>query len=68
MTCSGNKRSLNFVYFEIMLLHVLVFVEGVTVVGNRTFGVSIDDLLRKSDGCEVPPIVTTIVEYIEKHG
>lgn len=42
--------------------------DGVTVVGNKTFGVSIDDLLRKSDGCEVPPVVTTIVEFLEKHG
>lgn len=38
------------------------------MVGNKTFGVSIDDLLRKSDGCEVPPVVTTIVGFLEKHG
>lgn len=47
---------------------LLVIVEGVTVVGNKTFGVSIDDLLRKFDGCELPPVVTTIVEFLEKHG
>ena len=38
------------------------------MVANKTFGVSIDELLRKSEGCEVPPIITSIVEYLEKHG
>ncbi|XP_020612830.1 protein FAM13A-like [Orbicella faveolata] len=41
---------------------------GVTVMTNKTFGVSIDELLRRSEGCEVPPIITNIVEYLAKHG
>jgi len=40
----------------------------VTVMTNKTFGVSIDELLRRSEGCEVPPIITNIVEYLAKHG
>ena len=35
---------------------------------NKTFGVSIDELLRRSEGCEVPPIIKNIVEYLTKHG
>ena len=35
---------------------------------NKTFGVSIDELLRKTEGCDVPPVVTTIVEFLEKNG
>jgi len=35
---------------------------------NKTFGVSIDELLRRSEGCEVPPIIKNIVEYLAKHG
>ena len=38
------------------------------VLSNKTFGVSIDELLRKTEGCDVPPIVTTIVEFLEKYG
>lgn len=41
---------------------------GVMVIANKTFGVPLDDLLRKSEGCDVPPVITTIVEYLEKHG
>ncbi|KAK2566202.1 Protein FAM13A [Acropora cervicornis] len=41
---------------------------GVVVLSNKTFGVSIDELLRKTEGCDVPPIVTTIVEFLEKNG
>lgn len=41
---------------------------GVTVMTNKTFGVSIDELLRRSEGCEVPPIIKSIVEYLAKHG
>ncbi|XP_068710197.1 protein FAM13A-like isoform X2 [Montipora foliosa] len=41
---------------------------GVIVMTNKTFGVSIDELLRKAQECDVPPVVTTIVEYLEKHG
>lgn len=41
---------------------------GVVVLSNKTFGVSIDELLRKTEGCDVPPIVTTIVEFLEKYG
>lgn len=35
---------------------------------NRTFGVSIDELLKRSEGCEIPPIITSIVEYLKEHG
>ena len=38
------------------------------MIANKTFGVSIDELLKKTEGCEVPPIITNIVEYLEKHG
>ncbi|KAJ7381069.1 Protein fam13a [Desmophyllum pertusum] len=41
---------------------------GVVVMTNKTFGVSIDELLKRSEGCEVPPIITSIVEYLAKHG
>ena len=37
-------------------------------MSNKTFGVPIDDLLKRSDGCEVPLIIKNIVEYLEKHG
>ena len=37
-------------------------------MGNKTFGVSIDELLKRSEGYEVPPIVTSIVEYLATHG
>lgn len=35
---------------------------------NKTFGVSIDELLKRSEGREIPPIITSIVEYLTKHG
>lgn len=45
-----------------------LMLQGVTVMTNKTFGVSIDELLRRSEGCEVPPIITSIVEYLATHG
>lgn len=41
---------------------------GALAMTNKTFGVSIDELLKRSEGCEIPPIITSIVEYLKKHG
>jgi len=52
-------------FIKCLLFSIL---QGVTVMTNNTFGVSIDELLRRSEGCEVPPIIKNIVEYLAKHG
>lgn len=41
---------------------------GAPAMTNKTFGVSIDELLKRSEGREIPPIITSIVEYLTKHG
>ena len=52
-------------YFSLLFL---LFDVCVFPGANRTFGVSIDELLKRSEGCEIPPIITSIVEYLKEHG